>query len=72
MMRKNKFLKGFLFLVLAINTNKMNAQNKTENALNSQQQSLVKISALTATGDLMNFKNSVGQRNECRKCGIIT
>ena len=54
MMGKRKFLKGILFFVLTISMIKMNAQpNKTANTdLSAQQQSLVKISALTATGNL--------------------
>ena len=50
---KIKFLKWIFFLVLIINTNTMNAQNKS---LSAQQQSIVTISALTATGDLKNLK----------------
>jgi alkylhydroperoxidase/carboxymuconolactone decarboxylase family protein YurZ len=54
MMGKRKFLKGILFFVLTISMIKMNAQpNKTANKdLSAQQQSLVKISALTATGNV--------------------
>lgn len=53
-MGKSKFIKGILFFVLTISMIKMNAQqNKTANMdLSAQQQSLVKISALTATGNL--------------------
>lgn len=52
---KNKILKWTLFSVLTLNAYAMNAQNKVDN-LNTQQQGLVIISALTATGDLENLK----------------
>ena len=58
MMGKSKFLKRILFFVLTISMIKMNAQsNKTANIdLSAQQQSLIKISALTATGNLQLLK----------------
>lgn len=52
---KIKFLKWIFFLVLIINANTMNAQNKSD-TLSAQQQNLIAISALTATGDLENLK----------------
>ena len=53
---KNNLLKPMLFvIVLILNVTKMTAQTKTD-ALNAQQQSIVAISALTATGDLENLK----------------
>lgn len=56
-MGKRKFLKVILFFVLTISMIKMNAQpNKTNTDLSAQQQSLVKISALTATGNLEPLK----------------
>lgn len=57
-MGKSKFLKGILFFVLTISMIKMNAQqNKTANTdLSAQQQSLVKISALTTVGNLQLLK----------------
>jgi len=54
-MHQHKFAKWILFFVLPLNVNSMNAQNKTD-SLNAQQQGLVIISALTATGDLDNLK----------------
>lgn len=58
MMAKEQFLKWALLLGLTICTTKMNAQtNKAVNAdLSAQQQSLVIISALTATGNLTPLK----------------
>jgi len=57
-MSKGKFVKWILLLVLILNVHTMNAQNKTD-SLNQQQQSLVIISALTATGDLENLKTEL-------------
>ncbi|MCZ7615756.1 MAG: carboxymuconolactone decarboxylase family protein [Ignavibacteriaceae bacterium] len=57
-MSKGKIVKWILFLVLILNGHTMNAQNKTD-SLNQQQQSLVIISALTATGDLENLKTEL-------------
>lgn len=58
MMKTCKQIKWFLSLAFILNTINMNAQNKTgENqSLDTYQQSLVTISALTATGDLENLK----------------
>lgn len=57
-MSRIKFVKWILFLVLILNVNTMNAQNNAD-SLNPQQQSLVTISALTATGDLDNLKTEL-------------
>jgi len=55
-MHKFKFLKWILFFaIILLKINKMNAQNSADR-LNAMQQSLVAISALTATGDLENLK----------------
>ena len=60
-MNKNKFLKRALLFVLTIGTLTMEAQNKidTSGALNVQQQKIVIISALTATGDLESLKKEL-------------
>lgn len=57
-MSKRIFFKWALLFVLIINANAMYAQksSSTSNDLNAQQQSIVAISALTATGDLGNLK----------------
>lgn len=57
-MGKSKIVKWILFFVLILNVHTMNAQNKAD-SLNAQQQSLVAISALTATGDLENLKTEL-------------
>lgn len=57
-MHKYKLPKWILFFVLILNVNKMNAQNNAD-SLNPQQQSLVTISVLTATGDLENLKTQL-------------
>lgn len=57
-MSKNKLIKWILFFVLILNVNTMNAQDKI-NSLNAQQQALVIISALTATGDLSNLNTQL-------------
>lgn len=57
-MHKYKLPKWILFFVLILNVNTMNAQNNAD-SLNPQQQSLVTISALTATGDLENLKTQL-------------
>jgi alkylhydroperoxidase/carboxymuconolactone decarboxylase family protein YurZ len=55
-MPKFKFLKWILFFaIILLKINKMNAQNSADR-LNAMEQSLVAISALTATGDLENLK----------------
>ncbi len=54
-MYKYKHAKWILFFVLILNVKTMDAQNNTE-TLDQQQQSMVSISALTATGDLENLK----------------
>ncbi|MDW9382777.1 carboxymuconolactone decarboxylase family protein [Chryseobacterium sp. JV558] len=52
-MSKNKFLPWIILFVLTLSITKMNAQeNKTNQNLNAKEQSLVKISSLTATGNL--------------------
>lgn len=56
-MSKNKFLQWMILFVLTLSMTKMNAQeNKTHQNLNAKEQSLVKISSLTATGNLENLK----------------
>jgi 4-carboxymuconolactone decarboxylase len=62
-MSKRKFFKWTLFFVLIINANAMNAQINpgTSNDLNAQQQSIVNISALTATGDLEKLKTHLNR-----------
>ena len=60
-MNKNKFLKRALLFVLTIATITMDAQNKIDitRALNVQQQKIVIISALTATGNLESLKKEL-------------
>ncbi|WP_291726120.1 carboxymuconolactone decarboxylase family protein [Bernardetia sp.] len=53
-MKKHQWIVGILFLVFTLTTSKMNAQDKT--TLNSNEQSLVEISALTATGNIEQLK----------------
>lgn len=53
-MNISKYLKWTSLFLLILSFTKMNAQNKTP--LNSQEQSLVKISALTATGNIDELK----------------
>jgi 4-carboxymuconolactone decarboxylase len=57
-MNRKNLLSHLLLFVLILNTNIMNAQNNTINSesLNAQQQSLVKISALTSVGNLERLK----------------
>src|SRR6185312_14073356 len=57
-MNRKSLLSQLLLFVLILNTNIMNAQNNTINSesLNAQQQSLVKISALTSVGNLERLK----------------
>ena len=57
-MNRKSLLSHLLLFVLILNTNIMNAQNNTINSesLNAQQQSLVKISALTSVGNLERLK----------------
>ena len=57
-MSSRRFFKWTLLFVLIGNANAMYAQNSssTSNNLNAQQQSIVNISALTATGDLEKLK----------------
>lgn len=57
-MFKVKFLKWIGFVVLMLNINTMNAQIKSD-SLDAQQQCIVNISALTATGDLENLKTQL-------------
>lgn len=56
-MGKNKFLTWIILFVLTLSITKMSAQQKTEvQDFNSKEQSLVKISALTAIGNLEALK----------------
>jgi alkylhydroperoxidase/carboxymuconolactone decarboxylase family protein YurZ/quinol monooxygenase YgiN len=57
-MRKSRFFKWILLLVLILNTRAMNAQIKSDkgNALNAGEESVISISALTAAGDLEKLK----------------
>lgn len=57
-MNTSKFLKWIILFILTLNINTMNAQNKTD-TLNAQEQGLVAISALTATGDLEKLKTEL-------------
>lgn len=57
-MFKVKFLKWIGFVVSMLNINTMNAQIKSD-SLDAQQQCIVNISALTATGDLENLKTQL-------------
>lgn len=61
-MSKRKWLQKLLLVVLAINVSTMNAQHttKTNNALTPQQESIVSILALTATGNLEHLKTQLG------------
>jgi len=56
-MSKNKFLQWIILFVLTLSFTKMNAQqNTTTQNLNAKEQSLVKISSLTATGNIESLK----------------
>ena len=56
-MSKNRFLQWIILFILTLSTTKMDAQeNKTNQNLNAKEQSLVKISSLTATGNLESLK----------------
>lgn len=57
-MSKKRLFVGCFFLVMIINVNTMHAQNNSDisTVLNTGQQSIVNISALTATGDLEKLK----------------
>ncbi len=56
-MSKNKFLQWIILFVLTLSMTKMSAQEtKTNQNLNTKEQSLVKISSLTAIGNLENLK----------------
>ena len=57
MTSKRKFLVK-IFFIFMLTTNTMNAQNfiSTNKALDTREQSIVSISALTATGDIENLK----------------
>ncbi|WP_460967580.1 carboxymuconolactone decarboxylase family protein [Spirosoma migulaei] len=61
-MSKNKLLSGILLFVLLASTTAMNAQQTTaiNQELNAQQQRIVAISALAATGDLDGLKAQLG------------
>jgi 4-carboxymuconolactone decarboxylase len=54
-MKKGAFHNWIVLFALILNVNKMNAQTKT-NALDAQEQSIIAISALMATGDLESLK----------------
>ena len=58
MVHFKSFWQWILLLGLILNVDTMNAQSKAE-ALNAQQQSIVAISALTATGDLEKLKTQL-------------
>lgn len=62
-MSKSKFLQWILLFVLTLSTGKMNAQqSKTDNTdLSLQQQSLVIISSLTASGNLEQLKTELSK-----------
>jgi hypothetical protein len=51
-------------MVIALITNTMNAQNSADinKPLDAKQQSIVKIAALTAAGDLEQLKNAIKHR----------
>ena len=51
MTNKRKFL-PILFFVFMLIANTMSAQNSINKSLNTQEQSIVTISALTAVGDI--------------------
>jgi len=56
-MNRQKILRWMLYLILIISSKTMNAQHTiNKNELNAMQESLVSISALTATGDLGSLK----------------
>jgi len=57
-MNTSKFLKWIILFILTLNINTMNAQNNTD-SLNAQEQGLVAISALTATGDIEKLKTEL-------------
>ena len=58
-MSRNLLTKWILLIVLIVNAKTMNAQNNHNTALDAEQQSIVTISALTATGDLENLKTQL-------------
>jgi alkylhydroperoxidase/carboxymuconolactone decarboxylase family protein YurZ len=60
-MNRNIFLKWILLFVLIINMKRMNAQGSipASESLNTQQQNIVSISALTAVGDLEHLKTGL-------------
>ena len=60
-MSKKRLFVGCFFLVMIINVNTMHAQNNSDisTVLNTGQQSIVNISALTATGDLEKLKRQL-------------
>lgn len=57
-MKLNKIIQFIIFFTLTLNTIKMNAQQNTSigSSLTAEQQCLIKISALTASGDLESLK----------------
>lgn len=62
-MSKNKFLKLILSLIIAFNALNMNAQNNrnTSRLLDTHQQNLAAISALTATGNIEKLKTQLNE-----------
>lgn len=62
-MNRNIFLKWILLFILILNVKTMNAQDSipASQALNTQQQSLVSVSALTAVGDLERLKSEINK-----------
>jgi len=52
----SKLLKSLLFVMAVILTNTVNAQTDTDQILNTKQQAIVSISAVTAKGDLSKLK----------------
>lgn len=59
-MSKNKFLQWILLFVLTISVSTMDAQDNSRTALNTQQQSMAAIAALTATGNIQQLKIALG------------
>lgn len=65
-MSKNRFLRWIILFILTASMTKMNAQeNKTNQNLNAEEQSLVKISSLTATGNLESLKLQLKTGLDC-------
>lgn len=60
-MLKVKILKRISIFILIISMNKMKAQQTTEAVLTPQQQSLINISSLTATGNIEHLKVKINE-----------